>query len=85
MVLNGEEVAHPERILPLLKKAPNQLLLPYGGAGDPNRFVRQVFVDMQSPHLLDLRHSNPDHIRTAHKRLHHGKTVISLTAMDTSA
>ena len=80
MVLDEEEVAHPELILPLLKKAPNQLLLPHGGAGDTARFVRQVFVDLQSPHLLNLRHSNPSHVRIAHERLIRGRFAMESDA-----
>jgi hypothetical protein len=46
----------------LLKKPPMQLLLDTS-PGQGARWVRQVFVHLDSKFVLDLPHSNPGHVK----------------------
>ena len=60
--LDDQDVRDPSRVAALLKKPPMQLLLPTA-AGQGPRWVRQVFVHCDSPHILELPHSNLSHVK----------------------
>ena len=60
--LDDKDVRDPSRVADLLKKKPMQLLLDTAAGRGP-QWVRQVFVQIDSPHILDLPHSNLGHVK----------------------
>ena len=55
--LEDADVHDPQRIVAMLEKPPMQLKLDET-PGQGRRWVRQVFVHLDSPYLLQLPHSN---------------------------